>query len=127
VDHAKLDGKWEKNAQVPRIFVINGAVQNKGKTTKAFVKVRGLLLDREGKPLKDASAFCGNPIAEQDLRTKAPAEIQNAMKRREGQKGMNRSIPSGGSVPFTIVFFDIPDGVESFGAEVVEAQVPGPA
>ncbi len=46
------------------------------------------------------------------------------MKKRDGQNGMNRSIPPGGSVAFTVVFFDIPEGVESFGAEVVEAQIP---
>ncbi len=127
VDHAKLDGKWEKNAQVPRIFVINGVLQNVSKKPRAFVKIQGLLLDRDSKTVKEVSAFCGNPIPEQDLRTKAPAEIQEAMKKREGQKGINRNIPPGGTVPFTVVFFDIPDGVESFAVKVLEAQVPGPS
>jgi predicted Zn finger-like uncharacterized protein len=124
IDQAQLQGKWEKNAQVPRIFIINGTVTNQSKKPRSFVKVRGLLLDKAGKTLKEVWAFCGNSIPLEDLRTKAPSEIQNIMRNREGEKGANKLLPPGARIPFTLVFFEIPEGVETFGAEVVEAQIP---
>jgi len=127
IDQARLEGKWEKNAQVPRIFVINGVVKNASKKPKAFVKVRGLLLDKSGKTVKDVWAFCGNPTPAEELRTKAPAEIEKVMRNREGAKGTNRQLAPEATIPFSVVFFDVPEGVESFGAEVIEAQIPGAA
>lgn len=124
IDQAQLQGKWERNAQVPRIFIINGTVTNQSKRPRSFVKVRGLLLDKAGKTLKEVWAFCGNSIPLEDLRTKAPSEIQNIMRNREGEKGANRLLAPGARIPFTLVFFEIPEGVETFGAEVVEAQIP---
>lgn len=124
IDQGRLEGKWEKNAQIPRIFIINGTVENRSKRPRAFIKVQGVLLDRDRKTLKEAVAFCGNPIPAQELRTKAPAEIQNSMKNRNGKNGMNQKIVPGASIPFTLVFFDVPEGVESFGAVVTEAMIP---
>jgi hypothetical protein len=125
IDQNQLKGEWEKNAQVSRIFVINGVVHNQSKKPRAFIKVRGLLLDKSNKQLKQMVAFCGNAIPAQDLRTKATAEMQNSMRNRDGLNGANKLIAPGASIPFTVIFFDVPDGVESFGAEVVEAQIPG--
>lgn len=124
IDQAQLQGKWEKNAQVPRIFIINGTVTNQSRKPRSFVKVRGLLLDKAGKPMKEVWAFCGNSIPLEDLRTKAPSEIQNIMRNREGEKGANKLVAPGARIPFTLVFFEVPEGVETFGAEVVEAQIP---
>lgn len=124
IDQGKLEGKWERNAQIPRIFIINGTVENRSKRPRAFIKVQGVLLDRDRKPLKEAVAFCGNPIPAQELRTKAPAEIHNSMKNRNGKNGMNQKVAPGASIPFTVVFFDVPEGVESFGAVVTEAMIP---
>jgi len=124
IDQAQLQGKWEKNAQVPRIFIINGTVMNQSKKPRSFVKVRGLLLDKSGKTVKEVWAFCGNSIPLEDLRTKAPSEIQGIMRNREGEKGANKLLPPGARIPFTLVFFEVPEGVETFGAEVVEAQIP---
>lgn len=126
IDHGQLEGKWEKNAQVPRIFVITGTVQNQSKKPRSFVKVRGILLDKNGKVVKEVWAFCGNQIPIEDLRTKAPSELERVMHTREGQKGSNKLIAPGGKIPFTLVFFEVPDGVEAFGAEVTEAQIPAP-
>ncbi len=124
IDQSQLQGKWEKNTQVPRIFIINGTVINQSKKPRAFVKVRGLLLDKAGKTVKEVWAFCGNSIPIEDLRTKAPSEIQSIMRNREGEKGANKLLAPGARIPFTLVFFEIPEGVETFGAEVVEAQIP---
>jgi predicted Zn finger-like uncharacterized protein len=124
IDQAQLQGKWEKNAQVPRIFIINGTVMNQSKKPRSFVKVRGLLLDKSGKTVKEVWAFCGNSIPLEDLRTKAPSEIQGIMRNRQGEKGANKLLPPGARIPFTLVFFEVPEGVETFGAEVVEAQIP---
>jgi predicted Zn finger-like uncharacterized protein len=124
IDQGQLEGKWEKNAQIPRIFVITGTVHNQSKKPRSFIKVRGLLLDKNGKVVKEVWAFCGNPIPIEDLRTKAPGELEKVMHTREGQKGSNKMVPPGGKIPFTLIFFEVPDGVEAFGAEVTEAQIP---
>jgi predicted Zn finger-like uncharacterized protein len=121
IDRAQLVGKWEKNGQ---IFVMMGTVHNRSKKPRAFIKVRGMLMDKNGKTLEETWAYCGNPMQPQDLSSKDPAEIQKQMANRDGLKGENKLVAPNTSVPFTIVFFQRPEGVESFGAEVAEAVIP---
>jgi hypothetical protein len=125
VDKDRLEGGWEKNAQVPRIFVVKGSVKNQSKSPKAHIKVKAFLLDKSGNTLKEAFAYCGNPIPSRDLRTKGKDEIKKFMGNRNGQKGANKSIAPGASILFSVVFFDVPKGVESFGARIEEATIPG--
>jgi predicted Zn finger-like uncharacterized protein len=124
IDRTTLSGKWDQNAFVPRIFVINGYVKNRSQRPTAFVKVKGILMGKNGKPLKETWAFCGNPITDTDVRTKRPDDLKKAMMNRDGLRGMNKRIAPGASIPFTLIFFDVPHGVESFGAEVIEASFP---
>lgn len=127
IDPSSLQGKWENNAQVARIFVVKGSVQNRSQKPWAYIKIQAMLLDRTGSTVRAAWAYCGNPIPVGDLRTKAPAEIQKRMRDRNGLQGMNRRIAPGASVPFIVVFFDVPQGTESFVAQVTEALIPGSA
>jgi len=121
IDRKELVGKWEKNGQ---IFVMIGSVQNHSNKPRAFVKVQGMLLDRNGNALKETWAYCGNPIPTEDLRTKTPDEILKETRNRNGLQDMNKLVGPNTSIPFTVVFFEQPEGVESFGAKVIEATIP---
>ena len=125
VDKDRLEGAWEKNAQVPRIFVVKGSVKNQSKRPRAHIRVKAFLYDKAGKTLKEGFAYCGNPIPARDLRTKGKDEIMKFMGNRDGQKGANKLIAPGASILFSVVFFDVPKGVESFGAQIEEAAIPG--
>lgn len=118
IDEVSLQGKWEENAQGTRIFVVKGSVENGSKKSRAFIKVNAMLLDRNGKTLKEAWAYCGNIIPKKDLRTKGRDEIQKLMRKR-------KQIAPGARIPFTVVFFDVPENVERYGAVVAEAMTPG--
>ncbi len=124
IDQDRLDGRWEKNAQVSRIFVVKGMVVNRSKRPRAFIKVEAILMDRSGKPVRKTWAYCGNLIPLRDLRTKGKGAIEKYMKKREGERGSNKRVLPGASIPFMAVFFDVPQGVESYGAKVVGAVIP---
>jgi predicted Zn finger-like uncharacterized protein len=121
IERSELVGKWEKDGQ---IFVMMGTVLNQSKKPRAYIKIRGTLLDPNGKTVKETWAYCGNPIPTEDLLTKDSGEIQKQMRNREGAQGLNKSIAPNASIPFTVVFHGRPEGVESFGAEVVDAVIP---
>ena len=124
IDQKGLRAEWEKNSQLPRIFIVKGSVHNRSKKPRAFIKVRGVLLSKAKKNLKEAKAFCGNPISGKDLRTKSPSDLQKRMNNREGVQKMNTRIEPNATIPFTLVFFKVPEQADSYGVEVVEAAIP---
>jgi len=47
--------------------------------------------------------------------------IEGFLGMRYGQGDVNRDIPAGKILPFMVVFFDPPEGVESFRVKAIEA------
>jgi hypothetical protein len=41
---------------------------------------------------------------------------------RYGEGDVNRNIPAGKTLPFMVVFFDPPEGVESFRVKAIDAE-----
>ena len=124
IDQAGLRGEWERNSQLPRIFVVKGSVHNRSKKPKAFIKVRGVLLSKSKEKLEEVRVYCGNTISAKDLRTESPGDLQKRMNNRDGAQKTNTRIESNSTIPFTIVFFKVPDQADSFGVEVIEATIP---
>lgn len=118
-----LDGYFEQNVQIPKIFVIKGSLINESKKARRFIQVKGILYDKNGKPVKVQLAYCGNLIPKKDLKTKAPKLIQKAMMKKSGTRGANNLVKPGASIPFMVVFFYLPKEMAEYSVEVVTSEI----
>lgn len=112
-----LVGYYEGNAAAGRLFVVKGQVTNEGQLRKTGVRVYAALLDAQSRKVAEKTVYAGNIMGNDALR-KAPKEkIEAAMSNPMGGGLANIDIPPGKSVPFMVVFFDAPDGIDSYRLE----------
>lgn len=112
-----LVGYYETGAAAGRIFVIKGQVTNEGQVRKTGVRIYAALLDSQNRKLAERTIYAGNVLTGDALRKAGKEKIEAAMSNPIGGGLANMDIPPGKSVPFMVVFFDAPDGIDSYRLE----------
>ncbi len=108
----------EKEGQ---LFVIKGIVENRYTHSRSSILVKGNILDDKGREVKKQLAYAGNSLTEEQLKTSDMVEITKSMKNRKGKAGSNLNIGANASVPFMIVFDDLPASLSEFTVEAVSS------
>src|SRR5512139_562724 len=97
--------------------VVKGQVTIEGALRKTGVRVHATLLDAQNRKLAEKSVYAGNVFAGEALRQSPREKIEAAMSNPIGGGLANMDIPPGKAVPFMVVFFDPPDGIDSYRLE----------
>jgi len=106
------------NPRTGRIFVIDGGAINNSSKTKGFIKVKGTLFDSIGREVRKKEVYCGNILSRQELMDMEADEISFHLNHPAGESSnTNIDIPPQKSVPFMIVFFNLPDDLAEFSIE----------
>jgi cell division protein FtsL len=105
------------NASAGQLFIIEGKVTNGFSSARSELKVIGTLYKEQGTPLLNQSAYCGNLISKNDLKTEPLTALINQMNNPFGAALTNVNIAPGQKVPFMIVFSKIPENLNEFSVE----------
>ena len=68
------------------------------------------------------TVFCGNPMDEETLRSLPFARIEERMNNQFGDNLSNLNVAPDGSIPFTVVFRNLPEKMAEFTIEVVDSR-----
>jgi len=117
-----LQGSFMTNQQEGEIFVIRGTAVNEYREARAAIQVKGVIYDKEGKALMQKTIFGGNPISDDDLRKLSYSKMEEMMGNQFGASLANLNVTSGQSIPFTIVFRNLPKSLSEFVVEVVDSK-----
>jgi len=117
-----LIGYYEPNAKAGKLFVIKGTVANQGRKKRSGIRVQASLFDRNGQPVALKTAFAGNVLPGEDLRALPRDTIEKGMANRWGDRLANLDIAPGKSIPFMVVFFDAPEGIEEYRTEARDVE-----
>jgi predicted Zn finger-like uncharacterized protein len=112
-------GDFVESGVYSDLFVIRGHVKNEFPETRSFIQLRGSILDENGEVVSKRTVYAGNPIPDDRLKDMSSEEIAEAMNNRDGIDGMNVNLPPGSSIPFTIVFENLPENVVEYTVEAV--------
>ncbi|MBI4746735.1 MAG: zinc-ribbon domain-containing protein [Deltaproteobacteria bacterium] len=123
INLAELNGYFTQNAEAGNIFVITGMAVNNTNKARSFFQVRGILFSKKGEKLIQKEVFCGNVFSSKELTTLPRAKIEVDLINKVGSKLSNINLAPGKSVPFTIIFFDLPQDTAEFSVEVVGSQI----
>uniref|UniRef100_A0A7C4VSH6 DUF3426 domain-containing protein n=1 Tax=Desulfatirhabdium butyrativorans TaxID=340467 RepID=A0A7C4VSH6_9BACT len=114
-----VNSKFMDTAGAGRLFVITGKIRNDYAEVRGLVSVKGKLYDVAKKEVQSQTVFCGNVLSDEDLHAMQVDAIQKALSHRLGKDRVNARIEPGGSVPFMMVFSQLPDQLDEFSLEVI--------
>ncbi|MBW2616257.1 MAG: zinc-ribbon domain-containing protein [Deltaproteobacteria bacterium] len=116
-----VNGSFVDSKKTGRLFVIQGTIKNNYPKSRSFVLIKGTILDDGGRPVKMKMAYAGNAFKESEIKVLALEEINRAMKNRLGKGKKNVDVAPGATVPFTIVFENLPENLGEFSVEAVSS------
>jgi predicted Zn finger-like uncharacterized protein len=109
-----------------QLLVITGEVLNKGKEARGPIRIKATLTDSQHLPLREEVAYAGTTCTDNELKTLSPEEIK-AWLAKPGGRSQERVVKPGEKIPFTVVFFGVPDNLaetqSGFQIVVVEGPV----
>jgi hypothetical protein len=97
-------------------------VTNIGKALSSGIRVEATLLGNDNQAIVNSGTFAGNVIDDSLIPHMSRFRIETYLGTRHGEGDVNRDIPAGKSLPFLVVFFEPPEGVESFRVKAIDAE-----
>jgi len=119
---ADLNGFFVNNEEAGQLFVIQGRAINEFSEARSAIAVKGILYNPGGKLLLQQTVFSGNVLDENALHSLPFAKIEESMNNQFGDSLSNLNIAPGKSIPFTIVFRNLPADLAEFTAEVTDSK-----
>ena len=113
-----ISSKFIDNVNHGKLFVISGTVKNEFSESHKYIKLRGSLFSTGKQLAKKVTAYAGNSISDRDLAQMGMADINKRLSNRFGDKKSNFNLKPGTSIPFMVVFSDLPESLEEFTIEV---------
>ncbi|MBP2685433.1 MAG: putative ATPase [Deltaproteobacteria bacterium] len=119
-DVQNLKGHINEQATGERLYVIKGTVTNVGKSLSRGVRIQATLLGKDNEAIMQNESFAGNLIDESLMSHMNRVRIEGFLGMRYGEGNANRDIPVGMSLPFMVVFFDPPGGIQAFTVKAMD-------
>lgn len=116
-----VNGSFIKSDKLGQLFVIRGVVVNNYPRPRSFILLKGAIFDVMGNEIRRKLAYAGNTFDEDRLRQMSLEEIDKGLKRQSGQEDMNVNIQPSSSVPFMIIFENLPNDLGEFEVEAVSS------
>jgi predicted Zn finger-like uncharacterized protein len=119
-DQKSVTGRFLTNDNAGELFIITGKIENPAQIPYRHIQVKGTLFQKEKQAATSQMAFCGNIIPEEILKTGRIEDLIAQLKIPEGTADINEKIMPGQTIPFMLVFADLPGNLENFTVEVAE-------
>jgi len=116
-----VSGKFYQSTKAGNIFCIQGVIFNDYPGSRSFIRVKGSLLDEKGAAVKQKLAFAGNTFSENELKDISLEQINQGFANRTGKGNVNVNVKPQASVPFMIVFEELPENLSEFTVEAVSS------
>jgi len=117
-----LQSYYVDRGKTGKAFVISGKVKNDASPPKNFIQLKGKIVGPHDKVLAEKDVYCGNTLTREELSRLPQKEIEKRLQTKVGKALANFNIYPSQSVPFMIVFFDVPEDVVNFYTKVIHWQ-----
>jgi predicted Zn finger-like uncharacterized protein len=104
----KIRGYYLETIKQGRIYVIEGDAVNHWNEFRSFIRVKGILRNAKGATVEEKVVYCGNILSEKDLKELTKEAIDKSLSSQFGISFSNVNIPPQKSVPFMVVFLNLP-------------------
>jgi predicted Zn finger-like uncharacterized protein len=111
-----------QNDETGQLFVISGQAINDFQQSRSAIAIKGVLYGPQGEALLQQTVFAGNPMMEDELRQSSFPALEEKMNNQFGESLSNLNIAPGKSIPFTIVFKELPENLAEFTVEIADSR-----
>ena len=112
------DYRFVNNETAGELLVVTGNVTNRYDQPRSFIQVKANLFNPAGQVIRSETAFAGNMIADPDLSSQTLENLKTQLANRRGDENANVGVSPGQSVPFMVVFGNLPENMSEFNVEV---------
>ncbi|MBL0700319.1 MAG: zinc-ribbon domain-containing protein [Desulfosarcina sp.] len=112
-----ITGKYFSNTKAGEIFVIQGKVKNNYDHPRSFIRVKANLFSTGGVLAKTGIAYSGNMLSDIDIENLDLNIIRKRLMNRNGDRKSNVNLKQGATIPFMVVFSDLPENMNMFNVE----------
>jgi len=113
-----VNGRFVTNTTAGTLFVITGSVENPASIPYSHIKILGTLITKGKTEAKTKTAYCGNIVSEEMLKTENISDINKILMTEAGNLNANVGVKPGASIPFMVVFSDLPEKLQNFTVKV---------
>jgi hypothetical protein len=99
------------------LLVISGVAFNGYPKPRAALQVKVDLYDAAGQVVATKSAYCGNPLTDEQLETLPLEKIEATMANQFGDSLANMEVTAGKAISFVVVLANLPKGVKDFSVQ----------
>ncbi|MDO9109410.1 MAG: DUF3426 domain-containing protein [Desulfatirhabdiaceae bacterium] len=116
-----ISSKFVDNVKIGKLFVITGKVKNEYPTARGSIQIAGKLYSKDKALVKTETVFCGNILSDLDLANADATTLQQRLQNRSGDNRINQKVSPGATIPFMLVFFNLPTNLEEFTTEIISS------
>ena len=98
--------------------MITGQVRNEYDHPRSNIKVTVKIFQKGKSLANSATVYAGNTISDGDLQRMGMADIKKRLQNRSGDKRSNVKVQTGKTIPFLIVFNQLPPNLDEYTVEV---------
>lgn len=120
-----LNGSFVDSEKAGRLFIVKGMVTNNYPDRRSFIRLRSNILDSKGTVVKSKIVFAGTPVDDTEVLSLSMEEIESRLKDKFGKDKMNTNIDPKSSIPFTVVFNELPEDMSEFTVEAISSSPAG--
>ncbi len=113
-----INSRFIENDSAGRLFIITGEVKNGYTVARSHIQVNGKIYSQGKQLVKSENVYSGNILSDLDLKNLSFADISNRLNTKDGSRMANVDVKPGATVPFMLVFSNLPENLEEFTIEV---------
>ena len=118
-----LSGSFVNSPKAGKLFVVKGWVTNKYPDRRSFIRIRSNILDSKRAVVSSKVVFAGHPLTDKELKSLSVEEIHKRLSDKLGKNKMNTNVLPNSSIPFVVIFNNLPEDMSEFTVEAVSSSL----
>ena len=113
-----ITGKYFNNTKAGELFVIKGNIRNDYNHPRSLIRIKANIFSKGGARSKTRIVYCGNILSNLDIENLELDVINKRLINRNGDRKSNINLKQGATLPFMVIFSNLPENMNMFNVEV---------
>jgi pilus assembly protein FimV len=122
IDEKDVIGRFVTNGKLGTLYVVSGQVKNDYDDPRGSIRVTGKIYSKGRKLELEKTVLAGNVLSESELSEIDQTGIDQKLQNRSGEERKNLTVKKGETLPFMIVFSNLPNNPDEYTIEVAGSQ-----
>lgn len=122
IDEKDVTGRFVTNEKLGTLYVVSGKIKNEYEDPRSAIRITGKIYSKGRKLELEKTVYAGNVLSESDLAGADQTAIDQKLQNRLGQDRKNVNVKKNETLPFMIVFANLPKDPDEYTVEAAGSQ-----